>query len=78
MSISLHFLWDWIAFSAARAGVMAWWQTLGAMAILLGGILFYGALVVQGSDWSRRVFAPDSPRSLWRWPFTLLASRDEP
>ena len=77
VSISLHFLWDWIAFSAARTGTMAWWQTLAAMAILLGGILFYGALVVQGSDWSRRVFAPDRPRSLWRWPFTLLASRDQ-
>ena len=72
VSIGLHFLWDWIAFSASRVGVMAWWQTLGAIAVMLSGIYFYGMLAARGSHWSQKVFAPDDPQTLWRWPFTLL------
>jgi RsiW-degrading membrane proteinase PrsW (M82 family) len=71
-SIGLHFLWDCLAFSSIRQGVMTPLQTAAAIGLMLGGILFYGALVVVGSEWSRRVFAPQSMKSLWGWPFTLL------
>ncbi len=71
-SIGLHFLWDCLAFSAIRQGVMTPLQTAAAIGLMLGGILFYGALVVVGSEWSRRVVAPQSMKSLWGWPFTLL------
>ena len=72
VSITIHFLWDWIALAANSAGRMRWWQTAAGVALMVGGILFYGRLVVVGSDWSRRVFAPHQMRTLWGWPFTLL------
>ncbi len=75
VSMSLHYLWDWIAFASARAGGIGWWPNAAGIGLMLGGILFYGVLVVIGSDWSRRVFKPRSRRSLWGWPFTLLMSR---
>lgn len=77
-SMSIHFAWDWIAFSVKPAGVMRWWQTAGAVALMLSGILLYGMLVVVGSDWSRQVFAPRRRRQIWGWPFTLLVQRARP
>ncbi len=76
ISMTMHFLWDWIAFDAAMRGAMLSWQTIIAAAMMLFGMVFYGVLVVIGSDWSRREFAPHSARSLWKWPFTLLVRRD--
>jgi hypothetical protein len=73
VSIGLHFLWDWIAFTVAAERSMQWWQSAAAVLIMLGGILFYGMLVVVGSDWSRRVFDPHSAKRLWGWPFTIVA-----
>ncbi len=75
VSIAIHFFWDWIALAAGCAGEMQWWQTVLGLTLMLSGILFYGMLVVVGSDWSRQVFAPHSLRSLWGWPFSLLVSQ---
>ncbi len=74
VSMTLHFLWDCVAFAAQETGAMTWWQTAAGVAIMLAGMLFYGWLVVIGSDWSRRVFAPQHPKTLWSWPFSLLTS----
>ena len=57
-STGLHFLWDCLAFAAIRQGVMTPLQTFAAVSLMLSGILFYGVLVVVGSGWSRRTFAP--------------------
>jgi RsiW-degrading membrane proteinase PrsW (M82 family) len=74
-STVLHFLWDWIAFTSWVSGLMPWWQTTAAIALMLGGLLVYGVLVILGSDHSRRVFAPRSTRELWGWPFSLWRGR---
>jgi RsiW-degrading membrane proteinase PrsW (M82 family) len=68
-SMALHFLWDWLAFTAIRAGFMTRWQTAAAVSLMVGGIVFYGRLVVRGSEHSQRVFSSDRKRSLWGWPF---------
>lgn len=79
-SLLMHAVWDWIAFEAMRAGVMARSQTIGAVALMLSGMVVYGGLVVRGSQHSRRVFAPHHPpRRLWGWPFRTnetVQSRD--
>ncbi len=77
VSIGIHFLWDWVAITAAWSGEMRWWQTAAGVALMVGGILFYGMLTVVGSDWSRRVFAPHSMRTLWGWPFSRGKPRRE-
>jgi RsiW-degrading membrane proteinase PrsW (M82 family) len=69
VSIAIHAAWDWIAFSAGAAGRMAWWQTAAAVALMLGGMAFYGMLVTIGSASSRRHFAAQRGRPLWGWPF---------
>ena len=72
----MHFLWDWAALS--QAGEISWPQTLTGMLLMLGGCLFYGVLVIVGSDWSRKIFAPHGKLSLWGWPFALRnAAHDE-
>jgi hypothetical protein len=43
--------------------------TLLPAAIMLAGIVLYGFLVVAGSRLSRAMFAPESVRSLWGFPF---------
>lgn len=75
VSLTIHFLWDWLAFTAGPKGKMEWHQTLAAVVLMGFGLLFYGMLVVVGSDWSRRVFDPHSVRQLWGWPITLLMTR---
>ena len=68
-STGIHFLWDWIAFVAAERRIMTSSQTASAIALMLAGMATYGSMVVVGSRWSRRVFAPGSRHSLWGWPF---------
>lgn len=77
VSVTMHFLWDWLAFEMLYARGKEWWQTLAAIAIMFGGIVFYGMLVVTGSDWSRKVFAPHSKRKLWGWPMTVFFSHED-
>jgi hypothetical protein len=64
----LHFAWDWLALSAdgLHLGLR---HTLIGVAIMVGGLLAYGALTAVGSAWSHRLFAPDRPALLWGWPF---------
>ena len=68
-SMALHFLWDWLAFAAQQVGFMAPWQTAAAIGLMLGGIAFYGRLVVCGCGHSQRVFSPGAKRTLLGWPF---------
>lgn len=74
LSVTFHFLWDWMAFSALEGGSRRW-QHLASVLLILTGILVYGVLVIIASDWSRQIFAPRSARSLWGWPFSLLIRR---
>ncbi len=74
-SVAMHSAWDWIAFTAGAAGRMHPWQTAAAIGLMVGGMLFYGALVVVAADWSRRLFAPHRAAALWGWPLTLLARK---
>ena len=74
--IAVHFLWDCIAIHAHYEGVGRW-HSAGAIGLMLTGILVYGMLIVVGSDWSRKVFAPHTPCQLWGWPFTLFMNRPE-
>ncbi len=72
VSMGIHFFWDWIAFEAGATGRMSATQSVSAAALLLFGMVFYGALVVKASAWSREIFGADGPQRLWGWPFTLL------
>ncbi|MHC5025985.1 MAG: PrsW family glutamic-type intramembrane protease [Planctomycetota bacterium] len=74
-TLAWHFLWDWMAFAVAEAGSMRRWQTAGAVALMLAGMMVYGMLVVVGSDWSGRIFQPHTPRELWGWPFDLIVGK---
>jgi len=71
-SMTMHFLWDWLAFSVRGNESMPLWKTLASIIVMLSGMLAYGMLVVVGSDWSRKVFAPHTPAQLWGWPLSLL------
>jgi hypothetical protein len=75
-STGLHLAWDWVAEEAARAGTTSPEQAGAAVAIMLAGMMLYGTLVVVGSGWSRRVFAPGSARGLRGWPFAPRRPRD--
>jgi RsiW-degrading membrane proteinase PrsW (M82 family) len=68
-ALTLHFSWDWVALAAADETTLSKRLTFLAVAILLAGIVVYGMLVVAGSRLSRAVFAPQSARSLWGFPF---------
>jgi len=65
----LHFGWDWLVLSAPESGRWSTNQTAAGMALMLGGMLAYGALVSLAAGWSQRLFAPDRPAHLWGWPF---------
>jgi hypothetical protein len=68
VALSLHVLWDYAALrSGARTGV---WDGMPAAALMLVGMMAYGALVSLGARWSGRVFDPEGTRSLWGWPFS--------
>lgn len=72
IAMLLHFLWDWIAFTSAQRPGREPLHIVGAISVMLFGLLFYGMLVVVGSDWSRRIFAPHSTKVLWGWPVTVM------
>jgi len=69
LSMTLHFIWDHIAFNAGSKGVMSRGQTAAAVTVMIGGMLVYGRLTVTASRWSRAMFEPGSRRRLWGWPF---------
>lgn len=69
---ALHFVWDWLALASPDESSMSAMHTLAAVAVMLGGIVFYGLLVELGSSLSKERFDPESPRTLWGWPFTVL------
>ncbi len=69
---ALHFVWDWLALAAPDGSSMSSMQTVAAIAIMLGGIVFYGMLVDLGSSLSKERFDPKSSRTLWGWPFKKL------
>lgn len=72
---AIHFLWDWIAFSAADQGRMSAGHTAGAVGLMLAGLGVYGAMVAAASGLSRRALDPSSPRRLAGWPFTRGGDR---
>ncbi len=77
IATAIHFVWDWMALTAPdRASVNAF-QTAASVAVMLFGMLFYGALVHEGSVLSKHRFAPESHLELWGWPFTALKRRRE-
>ena len=71
-ALLLHFLWDWIALGALDDASLSPPRTVAAMALMLSGIVFYGALVLAGSTKSKRMFAPAARAKLWGWPFTAF------
>lgn len=68
-AIGLHFLWDWLAYQARVEGANPAWIATGGVALMLVGFLIYGWLIIKASHMSRQVFAPESARSVWGWPF---------
>ena len=78
IATAIHFVWDWIALTAPDSAPLSTFQTVASVAVMLFGMLFYGALVHEGSVLSKRRFAPESSLELWGWPFTALKRRREP
>ena len=76
-SMLMHFLWDVIALRSEELGHSPPLVTMASVALIVGGMVFYGFLVVLASEWSRRVFAPDEDHRLWGWPFTLIMKKRE-
>lgn len=74
-SILLHFLWDVAALAETLSGGLARWPALAGSAVMLAGMVTYGALVVIGARWSRQAFAPASRRTLWGWPLDRVRRR---
>jgi len=74
-STMLHFLWDVIALESRRMAVVPGWMKGAGVVLMLGGMAFYGFLVVLASEWSRLHFAPQVTHRLWGWPFTLVMKR---
>lgn len=70
VALLLHFSWDWVALEASADQVMSVWQTAAAVAIMLIGMGVFGVVVINGSRSSKRIFAPQSMRTLWGWPFS--------
>lgn len=75
VAITLHFLWDLIAFETGARGESPPLVTAASVVLIVGGMVFFGFLVVLASEWSRQVFAPDQAHRLWGWPFTLFMRR---
>jgi protease PrsW len=69
ISIAIHFVWDWIAFTSADRGTISTRETAAAIGLMLFGMGLYGLLVARGAAASRALFSPESPRMLWGWPF---------
>lgn len=67
-AVLLHFGWDWISLQPHAVGSVSLESVLAA-ALMVSGLLLYGALVAAASARSRHQFAPSSRASLWGWPF---------
>jgi len=65
-AVGLHFGWDWLALSS-NAGGLTVAQTGLAVALMLGGMLVYAALLTIASHWSHALFAPGIPERVWSW-----------
>jgi RsiW-degrading membrane proteinase PrsW (M82 family) len=68
-ALALHFSWDLIALASTDGASLPPFHSLLAAAVMLAGLIVYGALVLLGSRLSKDVFAPGSVRGLWGWPF---------
>ena len=68
-ALALHFAWDWVALASPDGESLPVRRSLLAIAVMLGGFLAYGRIVVEGARLSKVRFAPSSARSLWGWPF---------
>ncbi len=77
-AVGLHFGWDWLALSASARGFTEAQAGL-AVALMLGGMLAYGALLTIASHWSHALFSPGSPERVWSWgwPFDRMGRRRE-
>lgn len=75
VAVGLHFCWDYIAFKTNAMGESPPPYTIATITVMMGGMLFFGFLVMMASEWSRRMFAPEQEHRLWGWPFTLLIRR---
>ncbi len=65
-AVTIHFAFDWLVLTdAVEEGL----RGLGTIAVMSVGLVAFGVAVVWGSSLSRAVFAPDSERGLWGWPF---------
>jgi len=65
-ALVLHFCWDTLSLQAAHFPEGPSRPALLGAALMLGGLLLYGRLVVVASGWSQQVFAPGGtgrPRS---------------
>jgi RsiW-degrading membrane proteinase PrsW (M82 family) len=74
---TLHFGWDWIVLSSTEAdleGPEAW----RGVALMLAGLLLYGALTTIASAESHSLFAPASHPRLWGWPFVRHGAGSQP
>jgi RsiW-degrading membrane proteinase PrsW (M82 family) len=74
-AVGLHFAVDAAALATAGDAAAAGRASLFVASCVLAGFLLYGALATIASEWSRRMFAPLSARTLLGWPFTLLGRR---
>jgi len=77
VSTGLHFAWDWIALDVSDTTSLSIYQTAASIAVMLFGMMFYGALVHVGSTLSKGMFAPESRASLWGWPFKALSRKGD-
>ena len=68
-AVTLHFLWDLVAFSARDLGRMTRGHQAAAVALMLAGLGVYGGLLAAASGLSRRAVDPASGRRLAGWPF---------
>jgi RsiW-degrading membrane proteinase PrsW (M82 family) len=69
IALAIHFAWDWIALASPDGASLPAGRSFLGIAVMLGGVLAYGRLVVEGARLSKVRFAPASVRSLWGWPF---------
>lgn len=60
-ALFLHFGWDALSLQAAGFPEGPSRPALLGAALMLGGLLLYGRLVVVASGWSQQVFAPGGP-----------------
>lgn len=60
--MALHVVWDIIAFDAGDRKAMSAWHTIASIALMLGGLLAFRAMVVVGQRRSERVFTPADPK----------------